>query len=129
MRSFLLLALTIVTTAGCGAVYKQPMYQGNLIRETAVQQLQVGQSRQQVSTLLGTPSIMDPFNSDRWDYTGSRRNNRAGKTETTNFIVHFENDRVSRWEGDYLAVNDGELAMKTVQQFGRNLARDKKKRR
>lgn len=129
MRSFLLLALTIVTTAGCGAVYKQPMYQGNLIRETAVQQLQVGQSRQQVSTLLGTPSIMDPFNSDRWDYTGSRRINRAGKTETTNFIVYFENDRVSRWEGDYLAVNDGELAMKTVQQFGRNLARDKKKRR
>ena len=129
MRSFLLLALTIVTTAGCGAVYKQPMYQGNLIRETAVQQLQVGQSRQQVSTLLGTPSIMDPFNSDRWDYTGSRRINRAGKTETTNFIVHFEHDRVSRWEGDYLAVNDGELAMKTVQQFGRNLARDKKKRR
>ena len=110
MRSFLLLALTIVTTAGCGAVYKQPMYQGNLIRETA-------------------PSIMDPFNTDRWDYTGSRRINRAGKTETTNFIVHFENDRVSRWEGDYLAVNDGELAMKTVQQFGRNLARDKKKRR
>ena len=53
----------------------------------------------------------------------------CSKTETTNFIVHFENDRVSRWEGDYLAVNDGELAMKTVQQFGRNLARDKKKRR
>jgi len=129
MRSYLLLALTVVATAGCGAIYKQPMYQGNLIREAAVQQLQAGMSRQQVSTLLGTPSIMDPFNASRWDYTGSRRINRAGKTETTNFIVHFDGDKVSRWEGDYLAVNDGELATKTVQQFGRNLARDKDKRR
>ena len=38
MRSFLLLAITVLTTAGCGTIYKQPIYQGNLIRETSVQQ-------------------------------------------------------------------------------------------
>lgn len=129
MRSLLLLAITVLSTAGCGVIYKQPMYQGNLIREAAAQQLQAGQSRQQVITLLGTPAVADPFNADRWDYTGSRRINRAGKTETTNFIVHFEGDKVSRWEGDYLTTNDGELANTTVRQFGRNLAREKKERR
>lgn len=129
MRSLLLLAVTVLSTAGCGVVYKQPMYQGNLIREQAVEQLQAGQSRQQVATLLGTPAIEDPFNAQRWDYTGSRRINRAGKTETKNLTVYFDGDRLSRWEGDYLATNDGELARTTIRQFGRNLARDKKKGR
>ena len=129
MRSFLLLAITVLTTAGCGTIYKQPIYQGNLIRETSVQQLQVGQSRQQVATLLGTPALADPFTTNRWDYTGSRRINRAGKTETTNFTVFFDGDRVSRWEGDYLKVDELELTRTTVRQFGANLARDKNKRR
>lgn len=129
MRTILLLAATVLTTAGCGAIYKQPMYQGNLIREQSASQLQVGQTRQQVIALLGTPAIADPFHADRWDYVGSRRVNRAGRTESATFTVFFENDRVARWEGEYLKVDDSRLARDAVRQFGPNLARDKKKRR
>ncbi len=127
MRSFLLLAITVLTTAGCGTIYKQPIYQGNLIREQAVGQLQVGQSKQQVSALLGTPSISDPFHAQRWDYTASQRINRRGEAEVKNFTVYFENDAVTRWEGEYFPTQDADLARKTVRQFGRNLPRDKKK--
>lgn len=63
--------------------------------------LQVGQSKQQVTALLGTPSIPDPFHAQRWDYTSSQRVNRLGRTEVKNFVVFFENDTVTRWEGDY----------------------------
>ena len=129
MRTILLLAVTVLTTAGCGVIYKQPMYQGNLIREQAASQLQAGQSRQQVIGLLGTPAVADPFNANRWDYVGSRRINRAGKDETTTFTVYFDGDRVSRWEGDYLKVDDAKLATDGIRQFGPNLARDKNKRR
>ncbi|MBN8799360.1 MAG: outer membrane protein assembly factor BamE, partial [Stenotrophomonas nitritireducens] len=62
------------------------------------------------------------------DYTSSQRVNRLGKTEEKNFTVFFENDRVARWEGDYFPNQDAELAQKSVRQFGRNLAKDKKKR-
>lgn len=55
MRNLLLVAAVALSTAGCGIIYKQPIYQGNLIKQTAVEQLQVGQSKQQVSALLGTP--------------------------------------------------------------------------
>ena len=52
--------------------YRQPIYQGNLIDKTAVDQLQVGMDKRQVMVLLGTPSIQDPFHHDRWDYAASR---------------------------------------------------------
>ncbi|HAI46660.1 Outer membrane protein assembly factor BamE precursor [compost metagenome] len=128
MRNLLLVAAVALSTTGCGIIYKQPIYQGNLIREQAVGQLQVGQSKQQVNALLGTPSIPDPFHAQRWDYTASQRVNRLGQTEVKNFTVYFENDLVTRWDGEYFANNDADLAKTTVRQFGRNLAKDKKKR-
>ncbi|MFI8717690.1 outer membrane protein assembly factor BamE [Stenotrophomonas sp. NPDC077464] len=129
MRNLLLVAAVALSTTGCGIIYKQPIYQGNLIREQAVGQLQVGQSKQQVNTLLGTPSIDDPFHAQRWDYTATQRLDRLGRTEVKNFTVFFENDQVTRWEGDYFPSNDAQLAKDQVRQFGRNLAKDKKKQR
>ena len=129
MRNLLLVAAVALSTTGCGIIYKQPIYQGNLIREDAVSKLQVGQSKQQVNALLGTPSIPDPFHAQRWDYTSSQRVNRLGKTEVKNFTVFFENDQVTRWEGDYFPSQDEQLAKAAPKQFGRNLARDKKKQR
>ncbi|WP_411850715.1 outer membrane protein assembly factor BamE [Stenotrophomonas sp. LGBM10] len=129
MRNLLLVAAVALSTTGCGIIYKQPIYQGNLIREQAVGQLQVGQSKQQVNALLGTPSIPDPFHAQRWDYTASQRINRLGNTEVKNFTVFFENDLVTRWDGDYFPNQDAELARTSIRQFGRNLAKDKKKQR
>nr|2PXG_A Chain A, Outer membrane protein [Xanthomonas citri] len=115
--------------AGSGIIYKQPIYQGNLIKQNAVEQLQVGQSKQQVSALLGTPSIPDPFHAQRWDYTSTQRVDRLARTEIKNFTVFFENEQVVRWEGDYFPSQDEQLAKAAPKQFGRNLARDKKKQR
>lgn len=129
MRKLLLIAVVALSTTACGVIYKQPIYQGNLIHAESVAQLQVGQSKQQVNALLGTPSIPDPFHAQRWDYTASQRTNRLGTTEVKNFTVFFENDQVARWEGDYFPNQDAELAKKSVRQFGRNLAKDKKKGR
>ena len=128
MRNLLLIAVVALsTTTGCGIIYKQPIYQGNLIREQSVAQLQVGQSKQQVNALLGTPSIPDPFHAQRWDYTASQRTDRRGTTEVKNFVVFFENDQVVRWEGEYFPNQDADLAKRSVRQFGGNLPKDKKK--
>ncbi|WP_045727619.1 outer membrane protein assembly factor BamE [Xanthomonas sp. GPE 39] len=129
MRTPLLVAAIALSTASCGIVYKQPIYQGNLIKQSAVEQLKVGQSKQQVNALLGSPSIPDPFHAQRWDYTSTERTNRLGQTTIKNFVVFFENDQVTRWEGDYFPDQDAELSKNSVRQFGRNLAKDKKKQR
>ena len=127
MRKLLPLVLAALVTSGCGVIYRQPIYQGNLLDKAAVEQLQVGMDQRQVMTLLGTPAVQDPFHHDRWDYVASRRTGRSGDTVVKNMTVWFENGSVTRWEGEYFPEEDSELA-KTMSRFG-NLPKDDKKRR
>lgn len=133
MRKLLALVLVVpllagVSASGCGVLYRQPIYQGNLLDKAAVDQLQQGMDKRQVMTLLGTPSIRDPFHQDRWDYTASQRVGRTGAPEVKNMTLYFENDALARWEGEYFPEQDSELAKNTVRYFGQNLARDKDKK-
>ena len=127
MRKFLLVAALAAATAGCGILYKQPIYQGNLIEKSAADQLQAGMSKQQVEKLLGTPSIQDPFHHDRWDYMASERSSRLGHVDVKDLTLWFENDALVKWEGSYFPEQDDELSRRMAR-FG-NLAKDKKKRR
>ena len=129
MRKLLLVLSLSVLTAGCGIIYKQPIYQGNLIEKTAADQLQVGMTKQDVQGLMGSPSIADSANPDRWDYTSTQRLDRLGHTSRKNLTLWFENDALTKWEGDYFAEQDPEIAKASVKQFGRNLAKEKDKKR
>ncbi len=127
MRKLLLVLLVALITSGCGVLYRQPIYQGNLIDKTVVDQLQVGMDKRQVAIMLGTPSIQDPFHQDRWDYTASQRTGRSGPTVVKNMTVWFESGALTKWEGDYFEQDASKLA-NTMSRFG-NLAKDKKKGR
>lgn len=129
MRKLLVPALLAITTAGCGLLYKQPVYQGNLVEQSAVEQLQAGMGKQQVMVLLGTPSVADPFHQQRWDYTASQRTGRRGRTEVKNLTLWFENDVLAKWEGDYFPEQDKELVSTMRRSFGPNLPREKKGQR
>ncbi|UHQ21562.1 outer membrane protein assembly factor BamE [Lysobacter sp. 5GHs7-4] len=129
MRKLLLVLSIALITSGCGILYKQPIYQGNLLEKTAIDQLQTGMTKQQVQLLLGSPSIEDPFHHDRWDYTATQRTGRLARTEKKNLVLHFENDALARWEGDYFPEQDEQIAKAAPKQFGRNLAKEKDKKR
>ena len=126
-QRLLIVALVAAVTTGCGILYKQPIYQGNLIEQSAVEQLQEGMDKQQVVTLLGTPSITDPFHHQRWDYTSTQRTDRRGTTEVKNLTLWFDNDSLSRWEGEYFPEQDKELSER-MRRFG-NLPKEKGRRR
>lgn len=129
MRKLLLLLLATLLVSGCGLLYRQPVFQGNLLDKGAVDQLQAGMDRQQVMVLLGTPSIRDPFHHDRWDYVASQRIGRTGKPEVKAMTLWFDNGQLSRWEGEYFPEQDSELSRNAIRYFGPNLAKDKNKRR
>ena len=129
MRKLALVLAAALLTSGCGLVYRQPIYQGNLLEPTAVERLQAGMSKPQVIELLGTPSIADPFQDDRWDYTSSQRVGRMSRAQVKNLTLWFEGGSLTRWEGDYFPEQDEALARDTVRQFGPNLAKDKDKKR
>ena len=118
-------AALALAVSGCGILYKQPIYQGNLIDKAAADQLQAGMTRQQIVDLIGTPSIADPFHHDRWDYAASERDGRLGKVQVKDLTLWFEGDNLTRWEGEYFPEQDQALA-KRMGRFG-NLPKDKKK--
>ena len=127
IRKLILVLFIALITAGCGVVYRQPIYQGNLLEKSAVDQLQTGMSKQQVMLLLGTPSIADPFHHERWDYTTTQRVGRVRKAQGKNLTLWFQDDALTKWDGDYFPEQDEQLAKSSVKQFGRNLAKDKDK--
>lgn len=126
LRTLLAPALLALATAGCGLLYKQPIYQGNLIEQSAAEQLQAGMSKQQVMTLLGTPSIEDPFHQQRWDYTATQRLGRRAQTEVKTLTLWFDNDTLTKWEGEYFPEQDEALAAQ-MRKFG-NLPKEKGKK-
>ena len=127
MRTFLLASFAALALTGC--LYRQPVYQGNLMEKAKVEQLQAGMTKEQVSGLIGLPSIQDPFHHNRWDYTSTERVGRTGKTQIRNFTVYFENDLATKWDGNYFAEQDEELAKNSVKRFGYNLRKDKNKKK
>ena len=114
------LALAAGLAAGCATidtyaptlrsfgVYKLDINQGNYISQDMVDKLKVGQTRQQVRLILGTPLLVTAFRDDRWDYTYLF--NRQGRTlEQRNFTVYFVDDKLARWEGDEAPPSTAEI--------------------
>jgi len=125
MQKAFSIILVCLLLSACNVVYKQPIFQGNLLEKTSVDQLKAGMDRKQVFTLLGSPSVEDPFHHGRWDYIATQRRGH-GNTEIKTFTVFFNGEIVTRWEGDYFAEQDAQLAAEMAK-FG-NLPRSGKKR-
>jgi outer membrane protein assembly factor BamE len=122
MRKLAFLVLTAALASGCTAIYKQPVFEGNLLDKEGVDQLKQGMTREQVIALLGSPAMADPFHHQRWDYVASVRHGHH-KTEVKDLTLWFEGDTLSKWEGDYFPEQDVALSHE-MSKFG-NLAKDK----
>ncbi len=81
--------------------YRPDIQQGNFVSQEMLAQLKVGQTRDQVKFLLGTPLMTDVFHADRWDYPFylARGNGELTKARVT---VYFKDDKVAKFDGGNL---------------------------
>jgi outer membrane protein assembly factor BamE len=88
----------MLSCSGCGLIYKQNIQQGNAIEQDDLDELYEGMSKRQVLFVLGTPSVMDPFTQDRWDYvqTFSRRGGNMVQRKVT---LYFKDDLLTEISG------------------------------
>ena len=93
---------------GCGLVYTVDVQQGNLLNKKLVDQLKPGMSKRQVLLVMGSPSVVSPFDSSRWDYVSTIRRGR-GKMDTKDLVLHFDGDSLARIEGDYFPEDSAQL--------------------
>ena len=126
MRKLTILVLAAVLASGCSFIYKQPVFQGNLLEKEHVEQLKEGMTRQQVIALLGSPALADPFHQQRWDYVATARRGHH-KTDVKDLTLWFDGDTLTKWEGEYFPEQDQELAAE-MRKFG-NLPKDKDKKK
>jgi len=121
MKTKLLIAsLSLIPLAGCGSwsnpvaklkPYRIEVQQGNLVTQEMLVRLKPGMTPSQVRFILGTPLIVDPFHTDRWDYVYSLQ--QEGKVmERRRITVLFENDRLKGVEGDVTPTAKSEEAAK-----------------
>ena len=82
--------------------YVPDVVQGNFISSEQYAKLQVGQSREQVRQILGTPLLASYFHANRWDYVFEFK--RAGQqiSKERRVTVFFEGDKLVRFQGDAL---------------------------
>ena len=101
MRKVLFVVLALAL-AGCSIVYRLPTRQGNVIDQVQLDKLAVGQTREQVKFLLGTPVASSPFKTDRWDYLGYYKDPR-GKVSSRTISLYFDQEKLTRMEGVQIA--------------------------
>jgi len=122
LRWLALLALAPLT--GCGLIYKVDAQQGNLFDKATVESLKPGMSKRQVLLVMGSPSVISPFDQNRWDYVSTLRKGN-GRMESKDLTLYFENDALVKIEGDYFAENPQEL-IKEATKYKRQYPDDKR---
>ncbi len=93
------LALSGCSSGKWGFPYKAGVQQGNWITQEQVALLQPGMTREQVRFALGSPTLTSVLHADRWDYPYYFKPG-YGASQERKFTVWFENDRLTRWDGD-----------------------------
>ena len=81
--------------------YRPDIQQGNFISQEMLTQLKVGQTREQVKFIFGTPLLTDVFHANRWDYPFylTRGNGELTQARVT---VYFKDDKVEKFDGGNL---------------------------
>lgn len=105
MRTRLLLVAVSLMLASCSVIdwfktfapYKMEIRQGNYVTPEMKEKLRLGMSREQVSSVLGSPLVSDVYHANRWDYI-YRLEVKGKLAEQSRLTVYFKDGFVSRIE-------------------------------
>ena len=107
-NKFILIVVSVLPffSAGCSSFspYKMEIRQGNYITPEMRQKIKVGMSRQQITSVLGSPLVTDAFHANRWDYI-YRLEEKGKLVEQQRLTVFFDGDFVSRIDDNQTADN------------------------
>ncbi|MDO8535304.1 MAG: outer membrane protein assembly factor BamE [Xanthobacteraceae bacterium] len=112
--------LAVLALAGCKQMpdartvispYKVDIQQGNVVTQEMISKLKAGMTRAQVRYVLGSPLVVDPFRTDRWDYVYTYQ--KQGKeTLRRHITIIFDGDKLLHIEGDVVPADSAQEAQK-----------------
>ena len=105
----LVICMTFMILGGCTRnydgginiplVYKLDIQQGNVVDQAMINKLKKGMDKTRVRFIMGTPVLMDPFHSNRWEYIFSYQKG-GKKREQRHISLYFEDEKLSHIKGD-----------------------------
>ena len=96
MLRSLVTTLSIVILLGACSVHRIDVQQGNVITQEMLEKLKIGMDKPQVSRLLGTPLVKDPFHEGRWDYIYKFVAGDTGETQSSHLTLFFDGDSLTK---------------------------------
>jgi outer membrane protein assembly factor BamE len=88
---FLLLIMSLFTSA---CVHKLDVQQGNVITQEMLEKLSIGMQQRQVLGTIGTPMVIDPFRSERWDYVYSMKSSDNDEYQFSYITLLFKQGKL-----------------------------------
>ena len=104
----LLATASVLTLGACNPIYRPDVQQGNLLIGKNLSELKPDLTKQQVVALLGTPSVVSPFNQNQWNYVATMQR-RGGAVKERTLTLYFDNDTLVRTDGDFMKETPQEL--------------------
>ena len=122
MKYFLILTIIsfFILNSCASNFYQVPVAQGNIISASMLAKLEPGLTKAQVRYIMGTPSIKDPFNMNRWDYIGFEIIGDNKRSNVHHSLVFEENKLVS-WNKKIASEVNENLEEKSKEQSKRKL--------
>jgi len=94
----LLIFLAALLNSAC-TFHKIDVQQGNIVTSDMVNQLKPGMTRKQVRFVMGTPLLIDPFNSNRWIYL-YRLKSGDGQLKQYHLNIDFKDNKLANYTGN-----------------------------
>lgn len=97
-------------TSGCAwlssFVYTIDVPQGNFIEQRDIDKLRIGMTEDQVTFVLGTPMVVNPFREGQWRYLYQLRTGH-GDVIRKELVAHFDGDhKLASISGDFESPKD-----------------------
>lgn len=110
--TLLLAAASVFTLGACRVIYRPDVQQGNLLIGKNVSELKPGLTKQQVVALLGSPSVVSPFDQNQWNYVATLQR-RGGTIQERTLTLYFDNDTLVRTDGNFMKETPQELLLES----------------
>lgn len=94
-RCLIPVLLAVFVVSSCESwlpdAHRPDFTQGNVIKRDALDKIHPGMEKSEITPILGSPTLTDPFHAQRWDYIYRFLPGR-GKTIQSRVTLYFEGD-------------------------------------
>ncbi|MDH5612264.1 MAG: outer membrane protein assembly factor BamE [Gammaproteobacteria bacterium] len=75
--------------------HRQDVLQGNEIKQEMLNKIHPGMNKSEITSIIGNPSLKDPFHANRWDYIYRFIPGRQ-EAEQSRLTLYFEGEKLIR---------------------------------